>query len=577
MKHYLLSKKEPLTHYLFLFLILFLPLFTFGVFGPSEIFFGNYNELGFVYGEFGWTFLIAAIIISVLAAVLLFFLPNIIQKIIIAVLWGFSIAGYIQTMFLNKGLDQIGVSAEGYTADSSKIIFNILFWGIILCAAAIFIFVCKKNWKKVVLLTSAILLGIQLTGYISLFITADKTAFSYPEDELCLSGAEQYTLSSNENIILFVLDNFSNSFLDTALETYPDVTSSLNDFTYYNNADCNYWGTYPSLPHLLTGNELDVSLSVNDWLKECWTNDVTSNYFSMLKSHNYKVNLYTPITDLLTGTQSLDLLHEKIDNVTPKSSTIQIDYKKLYQTMLQMSCYRFLPEYFKPGFDVNNEQYATIVSYPENELQYSNPNYYNGLLENGISLDNSSNFFTIQHLNGTHEFINDVNCQYDRENATCETTVKGIFTMINAYLEQLKTLGIYDNSTIIITADHGSEARSQVVFFIKERNETHDAMQITSAPITLDDLVPTIIQLLGEDHTEFGTSIHDYTPDQQRERTVYMRAYDETYPAVKRFDNVTEGGANVYHVYTYTGTRDNLNYMYDYYQYTTIPMTDSYF
>ena len=30
--------------------------------------------------------------------------------------------------------------------------------------------------------------------------------------------------------------------------------------------------------------------------------------------------------------------------------------------------------------------------------------------------------------------------------------------MLDAYLQQLKDLGIYDNSTIIITADHGSEA-----------------------------------------------------------------------------------------------------------------------
>lgn len=39
--------------------------------------------------------------------------------------------------------------------------------------------------------------------------------------------------------------------------------------------------------------------------------------------------------------------------------------------------------------------------------------------------------------------------------------------MLDAYLQQLKDLGIYDNSTIIITADHGSEARSQMIFFMK--------------------------------------------------------------------------------------------------------------
>ena len=46
-----------LKNYLFTLLIVFLPLFMFGVFGPSEIFFGNYSEFGFIYREFGWKFL----------------------------------------------------------------------------------------------------------------------------------------------------------------------------------------------------------------------------------------------------------------------------------------------------------------------------------------------------------------------------------------------------------------------------------------------------------------------------------------------------------------------------------------
>ena len=81
------------------------------------------------------------------------------------------------------------------------------------------------------------------------------------------------------------------------------------------------------------------------------------------------MNLYTPVTSLLTGTDTLELLQGKIDNVGTESSSREIDYEKLNKTMLQMSCYRFLPEYFKPGFDVKNSQYTTIVSYPDTRYQ----------------------------------------------------------------------------------------------------------------------------------------------------------------------------------------------------------------
>lgn len=82
--------------------------------------------------------------------------------------------------------------------------------------------------------------------------------------------------------------------------------------------------------------------------------------------------------------------------------------------------YRFLPEYFKPQFDVNNSQYTSIVSYPDNEMMYSNYSFYEKLQDTGLSLDSASNYFTIQHLNGTHEFVNDENCAYDPDNATSQ-------------------------------------------------------------------------------------------------------------------------------------------------------------
>ena len=76
--------------------------------GPSEIFFGNYKEFGFVYQEFGWKFLIFAFLISFIFMLLISFFPDKLRKYILSVFWGIGIAGYIQTMFLNRHLEQIG-------------------------------------------------------------------------------------------------------------------------------------------------------------------------------------------------------------------------------------------------------------------------------------------------------------------------------------------------------------------------------------------------------------------------------------------------------------------------------------
>ena len=97
-----------LKNYLFTLLIVFLPLFMFGVFGPSEIFFGNYSEFGFIYREFGWKFLGISVVLALFIALILQIVPKFPRTLILSVLWGFTIAGYIQTMFLNKSLDRLG-------------------------------------------------------------------------------------------------------------------------------------------------------------------------------------------------------------------------------------------------------------------------------------------------------------------------------------------------------------------------------------------------------------------------------------------------------------------------------------
>lgn len=570
-----MQKKEYLKKFFLCWESVFLFIFMIGIFGPSEVFFGNYTELGVVYGEFGWLFLGVGFTISIIIAFVLAFFPEMIRKIILAVVWGLSIAGYIQVMFLNKGIDQIGVTAEGYIPDADRVIKNVVFWGAVIAITFVITFVYKKKWSKVIQLTTTVLLLVQLVAYGSLFLTTDDGAFHYAENELCLDMEQQFTISSNENIIVLLFDNLPNEWFEEARATYPDITKGLEDFTYYNNADCNYYGTYPSFIHILTGNPLDLSLSVNDYFKQSWDNEKTNAYFNILHSHNYKMNVFSYLSEVMTGGNSLEIAEGKVDNIIEKDDAREIDKPLLYKTMLKMSLYRYMPEYFKPKFDVQNEQYASIVSYPNNTMQYSNPNFYNTMMEKGLTIDDSSNYFVVNHLNGGHEFINDANCQYAQD-PDRDDTIKGIFLLAEEYISQIKESGSYDDSTIIIMTDHGTGRNAQPIFFMKEPHETHDVMQENNAPITYEELVPTIIELLGEDYSAFGKSFHEFKQDEVRHRVFYDRTYDTDYPDVERYDGM-QGGANIYYKYEYDGNLGAIQYQYDNELHEIFPMVDSYY
>ena len=70
------------------------------------------------------------------------------QKIYSFCFLGIGIAGYIQTMFLNRHLEQIGVRAEAYTASPSKIIVNWIIWTTIILGALLFAKFQQNIFKK---------------------------------------------------------------------------------------------------------------------------------------------------------------------------------------------------------------------------------------------------------------------------------------------------------------------------------------------------------------------------------------------------------------------------------------------
>jgi hypothetical protein len=237
-----------------------------------------------------------------------------------------------------------------------------------------------------------------------------------------------------------------------------------------------------------------------------------------------------------------------------------------------------LPNYFKPYFDVPNSQYATIVSYPDNQIEYLNTDFYSVLCDEGLSTADDSKYVIYYHLNGIHELITDENCQpVEESEGSIEGTMLGMWTMLEEYFKQLKEVGAYNNSTIIVTADHGMMYDTQTIFFIKEANESHEEMQVNSAPISLHELMPTIAYNAGLDTTDLGETIYDIKEDETRKRVCLLRGNDDSYPSVVRYDGVDNGGANVYFAYTYVGNRWDYIYAYENGIYDVIPAANSFY
>lgn len=534
----------------------FLLTFMLLIFGPSEIFFANETEFDFIYSDFIWLFVIMAIITALLATLFLIILPDKLYRLGTSVIFGISLSGYIQVMFLNKDLDLMGVKPEGYEASIGRAIGNLAIWMGIIGMIILLSFWKEKYWKKVIGYGSVFLICIQLVGLISLLVTARDEAYKYSEEKVWhLSGEDQYVVSANRNVIVLILDYFSSDYLEDMYEVYPEATDFLHDFTYYDNMDCTYYGTFPSLSHMLTGIEVDATLSVNEWCKEIWENEETITFYDELSKAGFITNVYTPSTQVLCGINEEKILENKFSNVVYSEQEAEVWNKLLMITMGKMSCYRMFPDIVKKYFYANIDEYSQIVLFKD-KIDHENYLFYEELQMNGLHVDNTSNYFIVQHLQGLHSFKTD-ECGHYKKYATAEETAKGCMVVVEEYINQLKKLGVYDDATIIITADHGRMNDAQVIFFMKEAGETHDISPVTNAPVSFREFLPTIAEAAGLNAAKYGQSIDEFTEDEQRERTVWLRRNDTNYPMVPCYTGEKEGSANVYYGYTYIGEKDD--------------------
>lgn len=525
------------------------------IFGPAEIFFANEAEFQFIYTEFAGYLALGAILLAVLVSLLIMLLPNKLYQISLAMILAASLAGYVQVMFLNKNLDLLGVNPEGYKIVPTQVFASLVCWFAIMIAVVIFSFWKKNIWKKCFFGVSGFLICIQIVALVSLWMTSKETAWKYEEGTWNLSGEEQYTVSSKENVIVFILDYFSNQYMEPFLAEYPNATDFLHDFNYYDNVDCTYYGTFPSMAHLTTGCEVDASLSTNEWFETIWSNEKTVDFYKSLENNGYKVNFFT--TPFFMCGQNAELMKGKVSNVVNSTQNLDINSRLLLKTMAKMSCYRMAPNILKSFFYVNIDGYADIVTVKGDMIYHNNYEFYQGLKQHGLIMDDKHNYYIIQHLMGTHLYTTDENGNYKEESSLAETA-KGCMVILEDYFNRMKELGVYDTATIIVTSDHGDADDSQVIFYIKRPGERHEESPIHYAPVSHKEFFPTIADALGEDASKYGSTIYDIPEDSQRERTVWVRGFNEAYPTVKYFLGEKDGDANVYNGYTYVGNIENL-------------------
>lgn len=517
--------------------------FTFFIFGPFEIFLTNITFFAFSFDQLIAPILLAGFGMVALLTGILLLLRGKIYTYAVSFVFSIGLAGYLQGFFnVDHGsLDGATIVWQNFKGQA---MLGMLLWAVLIILPLALQYFSRKLWRRIVCALSAVVVGAQIVALCTLiFPILYSGGFVDISNSGFLTRDGMYTVSEQKNVIVFMLDRFDKDYADHQLKGHPAIgkqpdpaiAEGLKGFTYYENFTGSYTRTYPSVAYLLTGIKTDYSLPVIDYMEKAWTE---TTFLSDIRKAGFNSRIYSEI-NYMGG--DIHFLEEEAENIGYPSSAIPAD--KLLTAMYGLSAYRYLPEFMKPYFHTytGDLSYNYLYSNDSGNLPYGldDVRLRQELLQQGITVDHESKgCFLFYHLQGSHDpFVMDG----DGNPATFSDYYEGRFEQtrgnlktVFAYIDMLKEKGVYDNTTIIITADHGLtgtipelDGERVLSLFIKPAGADPDApLQRSNKQLCQDNLRASISSYFGLADGQGHRTIESIGEDEEMVRYFWMNGSD---------------------------------------------------
>ena len=519
--------------------------FTVYFVAPLEIVAGASSDLVYSMNDVWWTLLLPDLGIIVGITLILTLVRGRAFAILLAVVFAIGLCAYVQALFLNVGLP----AADGATivwADYMPMqIVSSIVWLAILAAMLLFAALRSRRTQGAIAIASVCLVIVQGVGLASLAVTPAASGQAEAANAKVVMTEDQlYTVNPNHNVIVFVLDTFDTAYLKRIERDFnADILDGLTGFTNYENATSAMIPTRFAIPEMLTGQMPSFDEAFSTYKDERYAR---SDFLDDIYDANYSIGLYTDSMRISTLSEEEQRgITDKTVNMHPLPDSMMNYWGTVY-SLYQMGQYRDVLWPFKWAFwyytdEINRAIVLGDEATAPDETVYliDDVRYYNRLREFGLTLEDGDydGAFRFIHLLGSHyPFSYDEEANYigDGETNVFRQT-QGALHIVYEYIDQLKELGVYENTTIIITADHGywtitldpiEETSTPIMFVKPEQSAELDALPIVTdeKPVSHLDLQATILDAMGLDYSEYssrdewaGYSMFGYIdPDRQR-------------------------------------------------------------
>lgn len=512
------------------------------VVSPLEVVVGGSGSLSFTILNVWPPLAGAALVATIAVALALSALRGRAFDAALAVVLALSVATLAQRTLLNGGLPLADGSAVDWSQFAAPMATSTLVW-IAIIAALVALALARPLAAHVTVVVAAFALVVAQGVSLGVMVADNLPALERP----VVTEQGLMSVSPKKNVIVFVLDTLDTTYFDEAARQFPDSASEFGGFTYFRNSTAAMIPTRYGVPFLVTGNELDPDQAVFDTNEvRGWFND--HDLTATVQKQGYSAGVYS------------DSVNEGLSSLS--GQTINVHELPAY-TADPLAClralggcglYRSLPWALKPAFWFSTDDLNGAVAPAGNQGAASTPYhlddaaYYERLKSQGLTAtdDGEAGAYRLIHLLGSHApFVMDENGnatseKLPEEHESVIRQTAGSLKIVEEYLRQLKELGVYNDATIIITADHGRwpwtdpgtswdiehiDRTTTPALLVKPAGaDTSQPLTVSEAPTGHLDLPATIERAVGAEAQ--GPTVFDVPETSDRPRYFYWTYHD---------------------------------------------------
>ncbi len=432
------------------------------LFTPLTLYLGNSNEFTADFSSMLPYLLRFLLLFSVLAALVGSLLSPKGGRVYILLLATLGLMAWVQSNFLVWDYGPLNGRQIDWSQATWRGWLDLLIW-----ILAIYFAVRLAGQAGRVLLNVAVaIFALQIVT--SLVLAASnaaeikRAAAAMPNDDAL---AQLYDFSATHNVLHLVMDGFQADIFEELVnesERGELVGEAFSGFTFYRNNVSAFPYTHMSLPALISGKIYKNQVPIKEFRRSAFAED------SILKAVQdagyeldiaamevlanwYKMGGYTNSFDV-NNSLHVDALQAVVDESAH---------------MLDLSLFRVTPHFVK-RFIYNQQRWRVqpLVSNSEtNQLMYFSHRHFLRRWHDSMTATREAPVYKMLHLMLSHNpMVVNEGCEYagrvlyaQRENVLNQSRCS--LQEAARILRKMKSLGIYDNSLIVIMGDHGAWVR----------------------------------------------------------------------------------------------------------------------